>query len=571
MLRAFVAVLFLCLSASAATAQSNVWVQVEASRTLAEAQERARAYARRFEDVQGYYLGRGFYGIVIGPYPENTARRELSRLLATGQIPSDSYLQNGTRFEQQFWPIGGGTSASAVAPAVPALPEVNPIPGAQETLREARASEAALTREQRQELQKALAWGGYYTAAIDGSFGRGTRASMQAWQEANLQEPTGVLTTRQRALLLEQYNAVLADLDMQMLRDDTTGIALEVPTAAVSFASYQPPFAQFDATGTVAGARLLLISQPGDTGKLRGLYEVMQSLEVIPVDGDRQFGRDGFFIEGIDDNIHSFTTASLQDGLIKGFTLVWPARDDARRARVLEVMRESFTPLDGVLDPNLVPVSENQAIDMVSGLQVRQPQYSRSGFYVSNAGDVVTSTAAVDGCSRITLDRDQDATVLASYPDLGLALLRPSDDLIPLDYATLQTAVPRLQDDVTVAGYPFGGVLGAATLSFGRLVDLRGLRGEETIVRLALAASEGDAGGPVLDASGAVLGMLLPRAGDTAQALPEDVSFAVKADRIAEALATAGITARRDAAEVPLNAVTLAARARDITVLVSCW
>lgn len=571
MLRAFVAVLFLCLSASAATAQSNVWVQVEASRTLAEAQERARAYARRFEDVQGYYLGRGFYGIVIGPYPENTARRELSRLLATGQIPSDSYLQNGTRFEQQFWPIGGGTSASAVAPAVPALPEVNPIPGAQETLREARASEAALTREQRQELQKALAWGGYYTAAIDGSFGRGTRASMQAWQEANLQEPTGVLTTRQRALLLEQYNAVLADLDMQMLRDDTTGIALEVPTAAVSFASYQPPFAQFDATGTVAGVRLLLISQPGDTGKLRGLYEVMQSLEVIPVDGDRQFGRDGFFIEGIDDNIHSFTTASLQDGLIKGFTLVWPARDDARRARVLEVMRESFTPLDGVLDPNLVPVSENQAIDMVSGLQVRQPQYSRSGFYVSNAGDVVTSTAAVDGCSRITLDRDQDATVLASYPDLGLALLRPSDDLIPLDYATLQTAVPRLQDDVTVAGYPFGGVLGAATLSFGRLVDLRGLRGEETIVRLALAASEGDAGGPVLDASGAVLGMLLPRAGDTAQALPEDVSFAVKADRIAEALATAGITARRDAAGEPLNAVTLAARARDITVLVSCW
>ena len=57
---------------------------------------------------------------------------------------------------------------------------------------------------------------------------------MLAWQEANLQEPTGVLTTRQRALLLEQYNAVLADLDMGMLRDNEAGITLEAPTAAIA-------------------------------------------------------------------------------------------------------------------------------------------------------------------------------------------------------------------------------------------------------------------------------------------------------------------------------------------------
>ena len=110
MFRAFVAGLFLCLSAMHASAQDRFWVQIEARQTLSEATERARLYARRFDDVQGYYLGRGFYGITLGPYSETLARQELRRLLNTGQIPSDSYLQNGRRFEQQFWPVGGGSS-----------------------------------------------------------------------------------------------------------------------------------------------------------------------------------------------------------------------------------------------------------------------------------------------------------------------------------------------------------------------------------------------------------------------------------------------------------------------------
>jgi peptidoglycan hydrolase-like protein with peptidoglycan-binding domain len=78
-----------------------------------------------------------------------------------------------------------------------------------ETLAEARASEAALDRGEREMLQIALKWAGFYNSSIDGAFGRGTRASMSAWQDANGYTNTGVLTTLQRADLLAQYNAVL--------------------------------------------------------------------------------------------------------------------------------------------------------------------------------------------------------------------------------------------------------------------------------------------------------------------------------------------------------------------------
>lgn len=575
MFRAFVVALLLFVSAVQAQAQDRYWVQIEARQTLTEATERARFYARRFSNVEGYYLGRGFYGIVLGPYSESLARAELSRLLSSGQIPSDSYLQNGRRFEQQFWPIGGAQASTVStvpdrAPELPALPQVD-LTAPEETLGQARASEAALPREARKELQLALRWAGFYNSAIDGAFGRGTRSAMAAWQSAYNQEPTGVLTARQRALLLLQYNAVIADLDMQLVRDDAAGIQMQLPTAAVAFAEYQPPFAQYDGQGDLSAARVLMISQLGDAGRLRGLYEVLQVLDIMPTEGPRSLQGNSFTIEGLGDGIHSYATASLQDGEIKGFVLVWPAGDDRRRARVLDLMNASFARLDGTLDPNLVPASEDQAIDMIAGLSVRQPRLSRSGFYVSRDGLVLTTPEAVESCARITFDRETDAEVLATDPALGITLLRPLAALSPIEVAAFQPRTPRLKDPVAVAGYPFNGALNAPTLTFGTLEDIRDLTGDDRIARLSVATQPSNAGGPVLDQGGNVLGMLLPRNGDGGQTLPADVQFALDAALIAATLETLNITPVRNDAGPALSAHALTEKAANVTVLVSCW
>ena len=575
MFKAYMAAVILLLSAVQAQAQDRFWVQVEAHPTLSEATERARVYARRFDDVEGYYLGRGFYGIVLGPYSENLARQELDRLLRDRQVPSDSYLQNGRRFEQQFWPIGGGSAVPPEAEAEPtvelsALPQT-PLTAPFETLREARASEAALSRDEREELQKALQWAGFYDAAIDGAFGRGTRRAMEAWQIAYAQEPTGVLTARQREQLLLQYNAVLVDVDMQLVRDDTAGIQMQVPTAVVAFSEYQPPFAKFEGQSSLPTAQVLFISQPGDAGRLSGLYEVLQVLDLMPPEGPRRLRGNSFFIEGVDEDRHSFATASLQDGEIKGFVLVWPARDDRRRNRILDVMQASFERLDGTLDPNLVPPSEDQAIDLVSGLAVRQPKLSRSGFYVTGEGIVVTTLEAIAGCSRMTIDRDTNVEAVVKDEELGVAILRPVTPLAPVDFARFQSDIPRLQDPVAVAGYPFNGVLTAPTLAFGTLEDIRDLQGDDRFKRLSVITQTTTAGGPVLDASGAVLGMLLPRTGNAGQALPEDVQFSLDAGLIAGLLDAQGIVTAQTSTAPAISSVALSRKAADIAVLVSCW
>lgn len=564
------------------TAQSSrdaVWIQIAARSSLREAETEARRYAARLPDVSGYALGGGWYGVVLGPYARDDAERVLQVYRAEGQIPRDSFIAFRRNLGSQFYPVAADATQPAEpapAPEAPATAEPEPQQQAaiqttlpDESPAEARRSERALSREQRMELQVALKAAGFYDAGIDGAFGRGTRASMSNWQAARGFEPTGVLTTAQRQVLMDEYNAPLLSVGMARVEDAKAGIALQMPADEVAFDRYESPFAHYTSKGDF-GAQVLLISQPGDKRTLFGLYDILQTLEIVPLEGPRQRGSDSFTIEGRNDRIVSFTQASLKNGEVKGFTLIWPAGDEDRRTRVLAAMQASFTRLGGVLDP-AAGGDAVQDIDLVAGLEIRKPKLSRSGFFVDGNGSVLTTSDVVAGCSRITLDHGYQAEVAANDAAGGIAILRPAEPLAPAAVAELSTSSPRLQSEVAVSGFSYEGVLGAPSLTWGKIADVKSLDGNTAVARLDLAAQPGDAGGPVLDSTGAVHGMLLPRQPDGKQ-LPEGVSFAVNAEALRGALSAAGVTAAsKSPAAGSLPSAAIARLASGMTVLVSCW
>ncbi|MHA6262637.1 serine protease [Arenibacterium sp. CAU 1754] len=585
-MKSFIATVFfaLALMVRPAIAQQAadevVWVQIEAHPSLRVAQERAQVYAGTLADVNGFALGRGWYGIVLGPYTRADAERVLQVYRAERQVPRDSFIAFSQNLGQQFWPVGqSGTNRAAAAapvttqPAAPvesetaAAPAPEPQPS-DETPAEARRSEGQLSREDRKDLQTALKAAGFYTSSIDGAFGAGTRRSMRDWQVAKGYEPSGVLTTLQRKVLMDDYNAPLISVGMAMQRDTGAGIEMQIPAKEVKFARYEAPFAHYDSTGDL-GARVLLISQPGDRTTLYGLYEIMQTLEIVPLDGPRQRERNDFTLEGRNTDIVSYTEARLSDGQIKGFTLIWPAGDEPRRLRVLEEMKASFNTIDGVLDP-ATGDGAVQDIDLVSGLEVRKPRISRSGFYVDGKGALVTTTEAVQNCTRITVDHDHPAEVIASDDTLGVAILRPSEPLAPMAIGAFRKTGLRLQSDVAVSGYSYEGTLGAPTLTFGVLEDVSGLNGEMEQSRLALSALPGDAGGPVIDVRGGVVGMLLAQP-DNGRQLPDNVSLAADGAAIRALLEGAGLTATLNEVEASIPPAELSRIADGMTVLVSCW
>ncbi len=263
----------------------------------------------------------------------------------------------------------------------------------------------------------------------------------------------------------------------------------------------------------------------------------------------------------------------LNNGQVKGFTLIWPVDDEERRTRLLAEMRASFTSLSGiVMEDSIGTDGANQHIDLVSGLRLRRANMSRSGFYVDATGSVLTTTDVTgQQCKRLTLNDTVVADVQASDDASGLVLLTPREPLEPIDFARFQPEIPRLQSEVAVAGFPFEGVLGLPSLTYGKLADIRGLGGETGVDRLDLTPQPGDAGGPVLDNNGAVMGMLLPRRRPDGRILPDHVAFAADAEAIAAFLGAAGVVTEPSDRARQLGTEELTLLAAHMTVLVSCW
>lgn len=567
----FTIIAALVLAAGTARAQ-QAWVQIEALQTLAEAEQRARAWTGAFSEVNGFRLGSGWYAVTLGPYTPEEAASRLAALRRERLIPSDSFVADGRNFRDRFWPVGQVAPAApqpqAAVPEVLAEPEVLALPD--ETPAEARRSEATLDADARRALQTALQWFGFYDAAIDGAFGRGTRASMAAWQQANGYEATGILTTRQRAALLEEYQGAVDALGLGQVVEERAGISLTMPIRLVEFDDYAPPFVRYrEKDGS--GVQVLLISQEGNQATLDGLFDVMQTLEVVPVEGFRERQGQSFVLTGQNEQVHSYTYARLQGGMVKGFTLVYPPAEEAQMQKAIAVMRDTFTSTGPALDPTLGDNGNGQARDLLSGLEVRQPERTRSGVYVGRDGSALTVAEAVDGCGRVTLDDRYEVEVVATDPTTGLALLRPKVPLAPPAVARLADGDPRIGAQAAVGGYPFGPALPAATLTFGTVEDVAGLGGEPGLLRLQAGTEPGDAGGPVFDRAGRLAAILLPDAQDATRQLPPGVRFAAKADAAVGFLAANGVSVTPTPEGGALAPEDLAAAAMQMTVLVSCW
>ena len=586
------------LSMSGAALAEN-WVQIEAQPSLGGAEDRARDWAGTFPDVSGYAMSTGWYAITLGPFPtEEAAQARLRLLLGERMIPRDSYASDGGNYRQQFWPVGaalgtgtpGGTAvlgAGSTVPAIPDEPVIPPVASAEaaepvieaepvvvpppvETLADSRRLEAELTREARQEIQTALQWQGFYSSAIDGAFGRGTRGSIVAWQNANGHEPTGVLASDQQAALLASYRSERDALGLAPIEEEEAGIGIELPLGLVEFDHYDAPFVHYrEKNGS--GVKVLLISQQGDQNTLFGLYDVMQTLEIVPLEGERSRDRNGFKLSGQNDKLHSYTEVKLQGGLIKGFTLVYPPADAQRMARVQAAMQASFRPLgDRALDNTLGKPLEVAKSDLLAGLNVRHPELARSGFYVDANGSVLTAADGLDACGRVTVD-GQQVDIAYLDKDLGIAVLKPRSVLAPSAVAEFRTAATRAGTEIAVAGYSYPDALSAPVLTFGTLSDTSGLMGEPAQARLAAATLAGDVGGPVMDASGSVIGLLLPRDRHDGKLLPDDLSLAMQVGAMAEVLAEKGFAPRASARSGTLAPEDLAKLARGLTVQVACW
>ena len=562
-----------------------VWIQVEARPDLKSAMNRIKVYRTKISNVVGFEIEGGWFGITLGPYKSNIADALLAEFKEKGLIPPDSFVARRVTYGSQFYTPRTSspqliTEQSLNQAEVDTTTQVvTEIAIATETATELELSDAekleitkisenALTFDEKKYLQRALAWANHYQGAIDGLYGPETRQAMLDWQIKNRYPHTGFMAPAERSLLLNKYTSVISKLNLVQISNLRAGITLLVPRGILGPAKYEAPFVRFEATDN-SNTQIILISQAGDATRLKALFEVIQTLDIVPKGGILNLGEAGFSIETSNNELFTTGFAKLIDGKIKGAILVWPSEDEARRLRLKAQIFDSFGSLGGVLpeaeffETGLLPK------DLISGLKIRQPIFARSGVFLNAEGVVLTANQDLELCGSIELGFGTQAKVKTF--NSHLAVLTPMEKISPPGITSFQLGPLKAPRRITAGGYSFGGSLGAPTLTRGLLQELGDLSGNDKISRLQIDTLPNDAGGPIYDSGGSVIGILLPKSAETERQLPNNVNFSANWNLISSLLNEANISISLTEDKPHPDLISLSDAAKNTIALITCW
>jgi len=214
-----------------------------------------------------------------------------------------------------------------------------------------------------------------------------------------------------------------------------------------------------------------------------------------------------------------------------------------------------------------------------------QRQTIGTAFLINGHGEFLTSYHTVENCSaprvRFSGEWRNVNIVVADKPnDLAVIGAKSAITAPPLHFRDGKGS--RLAETVIVLGFPYAGLLTQdAQASTGVVSALSGIRGDMRYVQLTAPVQPGSSGGPMLDTSGTVIGIVSAKLSKIAAsewdgkpepigAPPENINFAVKSEQAVTFLEASGVTYHKSKPTVKLDAADVAESIGTSVVMVSC-
>ena len=206
---------------------------------------------------------------------------------------------------------------------------------------------------------------------------------------------------------------------------------------------------------------------------------------------------------------------------------------------------------------------------------------SGSGFVAAPAR-VLTNDHVVEGCQRLVArnaaGETAPAQVLATDTLRDLAVLTVRDGFAPPVVFRDGPVVERGESVVTY-GFPLSGLLSSGpTLTTGNVSALSGLRDDPREFEISAPVQTGSSGGPLLDMSGNVIGVVVAKLNAARVAemtdgdIPQNVNFAVKSTEVLAFLRAQGIRPRTVASgALTRSAAEVGEVANVSTVFLRCY
>ena len=203
---------------------------------------------------------------------------------------------------------------------------------------------------------------------------------------------------------------------------------------------------------------------------------------------------------------------------------------------------------------------------------------SGSGVIVNINGYVLTNDHVIAGCSSLEV-------IIESQPIP--AFVHASDSVNDVAVLKINRSTPnfakirhssrvRLAEPVMVLGYPLRGILAdQMNATSGDVTSLAGLKGDSRFIQISAPVQPGNSGGPIVDESGAVIGLATSKlnALRVAQAtgdIPQNINFGVKSATAINFLDSAGVEYNSTNKGLAQNSSNIVDQLRDAVVTVLC-
>jgi serine protease Do len=178
-----------------------------------------------------------------------------------------------------------------------------------------------------------------------------------------------------------------------------------------------------------------------------------------------------------------------------------------------------------------------------------------TAFYL-DAQTLLTAEHVVAACDRVTLADGTALALVAADPELDVAALatpRPGRASLAL----ADDAGARLGQRVHAAGFPYYSIAGTSLhLTGGNVSALAGIDDDRRFFSFTAPVQPGNSGGPLLDARGRVLGLVVARLSEDfivqeTGSLPQNVNYALGEAELAAFLARSGLARPAAAGRLP--------------------
>jgi S1-C subfamily serine protease len=202
---------------------------------------------------------------------------------------------------------------------------------------------------------------------------------------------------------------------------------------------------------------------------------------------------------------------------------------------------------------------------------------SGSGFFINDNGYVVTNNHVIDKCKSINVvhnKKENKAVVYSSDYSNDIAVLKIAEK--NKSFVKIKVNDDELGQSIIVLGFPLSDLLADNMhMTSGDVSALSGIKNDQRYLQMSAPVQSGNSGGPLLDESGNLSGIVTSKLNAIAVAnytgtLPENVNFAIKSKYLIDHLKANNVNYETSTSLKEIKKSVIAKSAKNFTVKVKC-